>query len=87
MANIIKKKIWCVFPATEKSELVDVFFETTIKELALVTAGMFSRGAHKDWDKAAIYDNEREAKADAQKRLDKAGAQPPPRRFANYDRS
>jgi len=86
MANIIKKKVWVVFPATEKSELGDVLYETTIYELALVTAGMFSRGAHKDWDDAAVYTSKREAEADAKRRMEKAGASMGPYRSA-YDRS
>jgi hypothetical protein len=73
MADITKKKIWAVFPATGAGvELVDVLYETTVHKLALVAAGMFARGAHKDWDGATFYDSEADARADAEKRLAKA---------------
>lgn len=78
MAEISRKKIWVVFPATEDSELVDVLYETTIHKLALVTSGMFARGAHREWDDAKVYDNEREARVDAESRLAK---------YRSYDRS
>ncbi len=79
MSKLNSKKVWLVRDPTPKSGLADTYFSTTYDELPKYILGTSSWGQWKQ-EHNTFYDNEREAKADAEKRLAKRDKQ------ANYDR-
>jgi len=68
MSKLNSKKIWVVRDPSQHSELADIFWATTLDELPKYILGGGSWGQWKS-ENHTFYDNEREAKADAEKRL------------------
>jgi len=80
MSKLNKKKVWFVRDPGPSSEMVDIFWETTFEKCInhiIGTGGNRWMKENTTW-----YDNEREAKADAEKRMAKKA-----KKAYDYDRT